>query len=284
MGGIDLHLHSTASDGDVAPADLARRTRAAGLECVALTDHDTLAGVVAARDAGAEVGVTVIAGCEFSVAASWGEMHLLGYYLPVGQPELEGFLEQQRASRVARGEEMVRRLEGLGVPVTDADVRAAAGGGAVGRPHVAKALVGRRLVRDVQDAFDRYLATGRPAYVPKRLPPLAEVVELVRSVGGVTSAAHLRERADPQGLEGLKREGVDAVEVVHPAHDARVRRRIERNARSAGLLLTGGSDWHGESRVDQSRGELGTETIPVEWAEAIRAVHQARAAGTEVAR
>lgn len=284
MGGVDLHLHSTASDGDSAPAEVVRRARAAGLECVALTDHDTLAGVAGAREAGVLVGVTVIAGCEFSVEATWGEMHLLGYYLPLGQPQLEGFLEQQRASRAARGEEMVRRLEVLGVAVTDADVRAAAGSGAVGRPHVAKALVGRRLVRNVQEAFDRYLATGRPAYVPKRLPRLATVVELVRSVGGVTSAAHLRERADPQGLEGLKREGVDAVEVVHPSHDARDRRRIERNARRAGLLLTGGSDWHGESRVDQTRGELGTETIPEEWAEAIRAVHQARAAGREVAR
>ncbi len=279
MGGVDLHLHSTASDGDTAPGDVARRAGASGLERVALTDHDTLAGVAAAREAGAAAGVTVIAGCEFSVAAPWGEMHLLGLYLPVGHADLEGFLEQQRVGRAARGEEIVRRLEVLGVPVTDADVRAAAGAGAVGRPHVAKALVGRRLVRNVQEAFDRYLATGRPAYVPKRLPPLAVVVELVRSVAGVTSAAHLRERADPQGLEQLKRVGVDAVEVVHPAHDAQDRRRIERNARRAGLLLTGGSDWHGESRVDPSRGELGTETIPVEWADAIRAVHEARAAG-----
>ncbi len=283
MGGIDLHLHSTASDGDRAPGDVARRAGAAGLALIALTDHDTLAGVAAARDAGVEVGVTVIAGCEFSVAAAWGEMHLLGYYLPAGQADLEEFLEQQRAGRAARGEEIVRRLEGLGVPVTDADVRAAAGTGAVGRPHVAKALVGRRLVRNVQEAFDRYLGTGRPAYVPKQLPPVATVVELVRSVGGVTSAAHLRERADPQGLEGLKRVGVDAVEVVHPAHNAHDRRRIERNARRAGLLLTGGSDWHGASRVDQNRGELGTDIIPVEWADAIRAVHEARTPSTEVA-
>jgi predicted metal-dependent phosphoesterase TrpH len=272
-----------ASDGDTPPADLARRVRAAGLELVALTDHDTLAGVPAARAGAGPEGVTVIAGCEFSVAAAWGEMHLLGYYLPEGHSDLDGFLERQRAGRAARGEEIVRRLGGLGVPVTHADVRAAAGSGAVGRPHVAKALVERRLVRTVQEAFDRYLGMGRPAYVPKVLPPVATVVELVRSVGGVTSAAHLRERADPQSLEQLKRVGLDAVEVVHPSHDARDRRRIERNARQAGLLPTGGSDWHGDSRMDRDRGGLGLDTVPIEWADAIRAVHEARTASMEVA-
>jgi predicted metal-dependent phosphoesterase TrpH len=283
LGGIDLHLHSTASDGDTPPADLVRLARAAGLEIIALTDHDTLAGVRAARATAGREGVTVIAGCEFSVAAPWGEMHLLGYYLPEGQSDLDGFLERQRAGRAARGEEIVRRLGGLGVPVTQADVRAAAGAGAVGRPHVAKAMVERRLVRTVQEAFDRYLATGRPAYVPKALPPVAAVVELVRSVGGVTSAAHLGERADPRSLEQLKRVGLDAVEVVHPAHNAQDRRRIERNARQMGLLPTGGSDWHGDSRTDRDRGGLGVDTVPMEWAEGIRAVHEARAASTEVA-
>jgi len=284
MGGVDLHLHSSASDGECAPADVARRARAAGLDVIALTDHDTLAGVAAASAEGENVGVAVIAGCEFSVAVDWGEMHLLAYYLPAGHAELDGFLERQRGERASRGQEIVCRLHRLGLEVTDQDVRTAAGAGAVGRPHVARAMVARRLVRDVQDAFDRYLATGRPAYVPKRLPPLAAVVELVRSAGGVTSAAHLGERADPQGLEKLKRAGVDAVEVVHPAHDDRARRRIEHNARREGLLLSGGSDWHGESRVDQRRAELGKVTVPAAWEEALRAVHHVRAAGTEVAR
>jgi predicted metal-dependent phosphoesterase TrpH len=147
---------------------------------------------------------------------------------------------------------------------------------------VAKALVERRLVRTVQEAFDRYLATGRPAYVPKALPPVAMVVDLVRGVGGVTSAAHLGERADPQSLGQLKRIGLDAVEVVHPSHNPRDRRRIERNARQAGLLPTGGSDWHGDLRMDRDRGRLGVETVPVEWAEAIRAAHESRAASMEV--
>jgi len=284
MGGVDLHLHSSASDGECPPADLSRYARAAGLDVVALTDHDTLAGVAAAEQAGEEFGLTVIPGCEFSVAADWGEMHLLAYYLPAGHAELEGFLERQRAERVARGREIVRRLHRLGLDVSDRDVQVAAGAAAVGRPHVARAMVTLELVRDVQDAFDRYLAAGRPAYVPKRLPSIATVVELVRAVGGVTSAAHLKDRADPQSLERLKRTGVDAVEVVHPSHDPATARRMEQHARRAGLLVSGGSDWHGETRVDPHRAGLGSLTIPAAWEEALRAVHEARTAGLEMAR
>jgi 3',5'-nucleoside bisphosphate phosphatase len=281
---IDLHVHSSASDGEHAPEDVVRRACAAGLDVIALADHDTLAGVEAARAAAAGTGPQVVAACEFSVAAPWGEMHLLAYLLPLGHPELEAFLDGQRTRRVARGETIVRRLQALGIALTDADVRAAAGAGAIGRPHVAKALIARRFVTNVHEAFDRYLGMGRPAYVAKDLPQLTSVVELVRGTGGVTSAAHLKERGDPQSLAQLKAAGVDAVEVVHPAHDARTRRRLEEHARRAELLLTGGSDWHGESRVDESRGELGTVTVPDAWLEAIAALHTTRMAHLEVTR
>lgn len=284
MARIDLHVHSSASDGEHPPEEVVRRARAAGLDVIALADHDTLAGVGAARAAGAAVGLEVIAACEFSVAAPWGEMHLLAYFLPLDHAALEAFLNGQRARRVARGETIVRRLQALGVGVTEADVRAAAGEGALGRPHVAKALIARRVVANVHEAFDRYLGMGRPAYVPKDLPQLAEVVALVRGVGGVSSAAHLKERGDPQSLAQLKGAGVDAVEIVHPAHEQRTRRRMEEQARRAGLLLTGGSDWHGESRVDEARGELGSVTVPEAWLEAVAALHTTRTARLEVTR
>lgn len=284
MARIDLHVHSTASDGEHAPEDVVRRSRAAGLDVIALADHDTLAGMAAARATAAGAGLQVIAACEFSVAAPWGEMHLLAYFLPLDDAGLEAFLGEQRARRVARGKTIVQRLQALGVDLTDADVRAAAGEGAVGRPHVARALIARRFVADVHEAFDRYLGVGRPAYVPKDLPSVTTVVEVVRGVGGVSSAAHLKERGDPQSLARLKAAGVDAVEVVHPAHDARARRRLEQNARGTGLLPTGGSDWHGESRVDASRGELGSETVPQAWLEAITALHTTRTARLEVTR
>jgi len=281
--GVDLHLHSAASDGDCAPDDLARAAATAGLGLIALTDHDTVAGVARARAAGAHWAVRIVAGCEFSVAADWGEMHLLAYFLPVADAELEAFLAQQRAHRATRGREMVRRLRAHGLELDDGDVLRAAGGGAVGRPHVAKALVERRLVRDVQEAFDRWLASGRPAYVPKELPTLDQVVSLVRAVGGVTSAAHLGERADAGTLDRLKRAGVDAVEVVHPTHDAALQRRIAERAQAAGLLLSGGSDWHGDARANDRRAVLGSVTVPREWAEALYAVHRARVPDQEAA-
>ncbi len=283
MAGVDLHLHSAASDGDCAPEDLARAARAAGLDLIALTDHDTVSGVPAARRAGEPWPVSIIAGCEFSVAADWGEMHLLAYYLPVADAELEAFLGSQRARRASRGQEIVRRLQGHGLEISDQDVRRAAGSGAVGRPHVAKALVERRLVRDIQEAFDRWLASGRPAYVPKELPALDEVVALVRAAGGVSSAAHLGERAQPDVLDRLKRSGVDAVEVVHPTHDLGLQRRIAERARRVGLLLSGGSDWHGDRRADEKRGALGSLVVPREWVEELHALHLARAAGREAA-
>jgi len=146
---IDLHVHSTASDGELAPEAVVARAAAAGLAAIALTDHDTLGGVPAAIAAGERLGVRVVGGCEFSVAAPWGEMHLLGYFLSPGTKVLEDFLIECRADRSRRGRAMVDRLHRLGIPVSHEDVMAEAEGGAVGRPHVARALVRRGQVANV---------------------------------------------------------------------------------------------------------------------------------------
>jgi predicted metal-dependent phosphoesterase TrpH len=278
----DLHLHSTASDGTHTPADVARRAAAAGLGTIALTDHDTVAGVDQARAEGSGLGLRVIAGCEFSVAAPWGELHLLAYFLPVGRPELAAFLEAQRAQRTDRMREIVRRLSGAGVAVTLEEVGEEAGGGALGRPHAARRLVARGLVADVGEAFDRYLRRGRPAYVPKVLPPLAEVTQLVRGLGGVTSAAHLKERATRAAVRRLQRAGVDAIEVRHPSHDAALEQRIGALAESLGLLRTGGTDWHGDAEVAaEGRAPLGAITIPDEWVDELERLHRTRRAEDE---
>ncbi|HEU4828605.1 MAG TPA: PHP domain-containing protein, partial [Gemmatimonadales bacterium] len=164
---VDLHLHSTASDGQLEPAVVVERAAAVGLSAIALTDHDTMAGVAAAVTAGERLGVRVIGGCEFSVAAPWGEMHVLGYFLPAGSVELETFLAACREDRLRRGRLMAERLQALGVPVTFEDILRAAGGGAVGRPHAARAIIAAGAARDLNDAFDRYLGRGRPAFVEK---------------------------------------------------------------------------------------------------------------------
>jgi hypothetical protein len=276
--GIDLHVHSTASDGECAPAEVVRRAASAGVTTMALTDHDTTDGVPEAVAAGANLGVRVIAGCEFSVKMSWGEMHLLAYFLPVGEPVLERFLEAQRESRDSRMREVVRRLATLGVKVTEADVRREAGTGALGRPHVARALVKVGAARDVQDAFDKLLGMGRPAYVAKDLPALDRVTQLVRAVGGVTSAAHLKDRVSPAVLGRLRAAGVDGIEARHPSHDERTADRAEALALGLGLLPTGGSDWHGDAQAGDTRAGLGEVSIPAAWLAALERVHAHRLA------
>lgn len=247
------------------------RAAAAGLGAIALTDHDTLDGVPEATAAGERLGVRVVAGCEFSVAAPWGEMHLLGYFLPSDSAPLGDLLRTSRADRERRGLEIAARLRGLGVPLEDADVLREAGGGAVGRPHVARALWRRGFVASEQDAFDRYLGWGRPANVPKRLPTLAEVARVVHEAGGVVSAAHLKERGSRALLAQLRGQGLDAVETHHPTHIPEVRARLTEHARVLGLCQTGGSDWHGDVPDLTPGGQLGGQGIPAAWLDRLEA-------------
>jgi predicted metal-dependent phosphoesterase TrpH len=262
---IDLHVHSTASDGSVSPEGVVQRACAAGLHAIALTDHDTLAGVPEAIAAGERYQVRVLAGCEFSVAAAWGEMHVLGYFLPPGSPDLEIFLERCRADRVRRAQEMVQQLQRLGVHLEFESVLQESGGGAVGRPHVARAIVRHGGATDTSDAFDRFIGRGRPAFVEKRLPSFRSVVDVVHAAGGLVSVAHLKERGTRGVIERLKGEGLDAIETRHPSHDADLRARLTDIAIDLGLLRTGGSDWHGDPEPGFSHGTIGSQHVPREW-------------------
>lgn len=264
---MDLHVHSTASDGGLPPEAVVERARTSGLTAIALTDHDTVAGVPAAVAAGDRLGLRVVGGCEFSCAAPWGEMHVLGYFLPSESAELEMFLERRRADRVRRGREMVNRLQGLGVRLEFEDVLRQSRGGAVGRPHVARAIVRQGGASDISDAFDRYIGRGRPAFVEKILPAFRDVAEVVHAVRGMVSVAHLKERGTRSFLERLKRDGLDAVEVRHPSHDADLRSRLTGIALRLGLLRTGGSDWHGDPEPGETHGALGSQEVPLEWLE-----------------
>jgi Predicted metal-dependent phosphoesterases (PHP family) len=271
-GLVDLHVHSTASDGSLAPEAVVGRARSAGLAAMALTDHDTLAGVPAAVAAGERLGVRVVGGCEFSSAAPWGEMHVLGYFLPSHSPELEGFLARCRADRVRRAQEMVARLQRLGVGLDFDAVLSQANGGAVGRPHVARAIVRHGGAIDISDAFDRFIGRGRPAFVDKNLPSFREIADLVHSVRGLVSVAHIKERGTRSFLERLKREGLDAVEIRHPSHDPDLRARLTDIAMRLGLLRSGGSDWHGDPEPGETHGSLGSQDVPIEWLERLEAV------------
>lgn len=260
---------------------MARRAAANGLGAFALTDHDTLGGVAEARAAGAPLGVRVIGGCEFSVSGPGGELHLLAYFLPDEVSVLDGFLQDQREKRVRRAEQIVTRLQRLGVEVTMEQVQAAAAGGAVGRPHLARAMVAAGAARDIQDAFDKFLGYGRPAFMPKVLPTVKEVTTLVRTVGGVTSAAHLKDRGVRPVLKELKAAGVDGVEVLHPSHDGAIERRLRKLAVELDLAPTGGTDWHGDFAVDRPTVTLGSLEIPSQWLERVEQIHAGRV-GAEV--
>ncbi len=279
---IDLHIHSTASDGSLAPEAVVTRAIAAGLGAIALTDHDTVAGVPAAVAAGDRLGLRVVGGCEFSSAAPWGEMHVLGYFLPLESPLLEAFLERCRADRVRRGQEMVSRLRGLGVDLQFDDVLLQSRGGAVGRPHVARAIVRQGGAAHVGEAFDRYLGRGKPAFVEKTLPEFRTITELVHSVGGLVSVAHVKERGTRSFLERLRNEGLDAVETRHPSHDVSLRSRLTDIARRLTLHTTGGSDWHGDPEPGESHGALGSQDVPADWLDrldAARTKHSAPVVG-----
>jgi predicted metal-dependent phosphoesterase TrpH len=264
-GTIDLHLHSTASDGKVSPEGVVSRARAAGLVAIALTDHDTLAGIPEALAAGEQCGIRVVAGCEFSVAAPWGEMHVLGYLLPPDSAELELFLERCRADRRRRAQEMVSQLQRLGMDLSFENVLQESGGAALGRPHVARAIVRHGGASDPNDAFDRFIGRGKPAFVEKTLPTFSAVSQMVHAAGGVVSAAHLKERGTRAVVERLKDDGLDALETRHPSHDPDIRARLTDIALELGLLRTGGSDWHGDPGPGVTHGAMGSQQVPEEW-------------------
>lgn len=264
-------MHSTASDGAVAPAQVVQRAHELGLSAIALTDHDTIAGLPEAMAAGARLGLAVVGGCEFSVGVSWGEMHCLGYFLPPDSAELDAFLVEARADRERRMRAMIHKLTVAGAPITDDDVLREAAGGSVGRPHVARALVQAGHVASVNAAFDKYLGRGRVAYVDKALPPFREVASLVHRIGGIVSAAHLKDRGTRQHLGRLADEGLDAVEVRHPSHDAETRLRLADLAQLLGLGVSGGSDWHGDGPDGHGHAEMGSQDVPPEWLDQLEA-------------
>ncbi len=274
---VDLHLHSTASDGRSTPEAVVHAAAAAGLRTIALTDHDTLGGVKAAQAEGARSRVRVIAGCEFSVRVWWGELHLLGYFLPSESEELDRFLLSQRTNRDDRARAIIEILRNLGAPVAYERVRAIAGGAPIGRPHIARAMVEAGRVRTVGEAFDRFLSDSGPAYAQRPLPELSAIVAMVRQLGGVTSAAHLKDRGTAATIERLAAHGVDALEVLHPSHDPSTESALRQCAARFDLLMTGGSDWHGV-RGRAGHREIGCAEVPHEWVDAIAELHRRRVA------
>ncbi|MFF0437598.1 PHP domain-containing protein [Streptomyces sp. NPDC004327] len=251
---IDLHTHSTASDGTDTPAELVRNAAAAGLDVVALTDHDTSRGYAEAIAALPE-GLTLVTGAELSCRYDGVSLHMLAYLFDPEEPALLAERELVRDDRVPRARAMVGKLQELGVPVTWDQVARIAGDGSVGRPHVAEALVELGVVPDVSGAFTpEWLADGGRAYVEKHeLDPL-DAIRLVKAAGGVTVFAHplavKRGECVPESaIAELAEAGLDGIEVDHMDHDEPTRARLRGLAKELGLLTTGSSDYHGSRKT-----------------------------------
>jgi 3',5'-nucleoside bisphosphate phosphatase len=265
---IDLHSHSSASDGTEPPAEVVRRAAEAGVDVLALTDHDTVAGLDEAA-AALPAGLTLVPGAEISGVYEGVSLHLLAYFFDVADPALTDALTRLRDDRLRRGEAMAERCVALGAPLSWARVRELAGGGAVGRPHVARALVDAGVVPTVADAFtDEWIGDGGRAFVPKQALDPAEAIGLVREAGGVVVFAHPFAAArgpvvDDDAVRALAAVGLAGLEVDHPDHTPEQRARLRALADELDLAVTGASDDHGAMTGHR----LGAETTaPEEYA------------------
>lgn len=260
---FDLHVHSTASDGTLSPAEIIREAEAQEVAGLALTDHDTIAGLPEALAEGRARGVRVVSGIEISVSEEDGarQMHILGLGIDAESGVLASRLERGRRYRLERGLRILEQLRGLGIQLPEQLIYGVAAYGSVGRPHIADALVRIGVCRTVQEAFDRFIGRGKPAFVPRRGVAAAEAIEMIHEARGIAVLAHPPLSVgvgSPGGLERfvarVARLGLDGIEVQHPSLSRKQRKRISRLARVHGLVPTGGSDFHGASKPDVALG------------------------------
>jgi predicted metal-dependent phosphoesterase TrpH len=267
---IDLHTHSTASDGLLAPAALVQLAHAQELDAIALTDHDTIGGIAEARAEGERLGVTLIPGIEVNtdLPDGGGEAHVLGYYIERDQPAFLQTLAALRDARERRGERIVAKLQAAGLDISWERVRELAQG-SVGRPHVAQALIERGYADNIVDAFDRWLGHGRPGYVPRLKLPPEEAVRFIRSAYGVPVLAHPADipRLEDKLLLSLIAAGLLGLECYYGEYDDATVRHLADLAAANRLIATGGSDYHGPNMHPTP---LGGRHVPPEAAERLR--------------
>lgn len=272
---VDLHLHSTASDGTTSPSGVVELAASCGLRSIALTDHDSTAGIAEARETGSRLGVEVVAGVELSTSVERGELHMLGYLIDPESHTLSERLEQFRDSRERRAEKMVDRLQEAGIPITLERVLALGAGGAIGRPHVARALVEAGQATSVADAFDRYLVFGRVGYVPHfRLSP-TDAIELIHAAKGVAVLAHPYSTGSVETVVAeLAAAGLDGLEVFYSLYNDDQQAFLAMLAGHHDLVPTGGSDFHGTG--EREGHEIGSANVPDDTVDRLRRVAAAR--------
>jgi predicted metal-dependent phosphoesterase TrpH len=246
-GGVDLHSHTTASDGTLTPRELVRAAARRGVRVLAVTDHDSTEALADAIDeASQQPPLAIVPGLEINCDVPGAEVHVLGYYVDYEAAWFQDFLREQRAERAARVHRILARLAELGMPIDPAEVFALVNEGSAGRPHVAQAMVQRGYVKSVREAFDRYLHANGPANVPRRRLTPADAVRVIRRAGGVPVFAHPGLADRDALLPELIDAGLMGIEAIYAEHSAAQTAHYTELARTHGLIVTGGSDYHGE--------------------------------------
>jgi len=264
---IDLHSHTTASDGQHSPTELLALAAAAGVTALAVTDHDTVEGLAEAGEAARVHGLELVPGIELSAFVNKREVHILGHFVRPDFPELARYAARLRVEREERMVRMVERLRGMGFPLQMEEVRALAGGAQLGRPHLARVMVERRWCLDVKQAFDRFLGAGKSAWVERFKLEGADAIQLIHQAGGSATLAHPgSSKLERYDILVLARAGLDGLEALHSDHNPSVRQRYMKFAKEFDLVPTGGSDFHGE-QVTPGRRPGDSPTPPENFAQ-----------------
>jgi hypothetical protein len=270
---IDLHVHSTCSDGTFTPEEVVQKAAELGIGAISLTDHDSVDGVPIAQEVGRSAGVEVVPGTELSVVLEGRDLHLLGYFIDPDHRELVDCLRIYQQERRDRAERMVRKLNRMGIRVKLEHVLAKAGSAAVGRPHVADVMVEEEFVFSPDEAFHKYLGYSKPAYEPKYTLTPADGIHVIRAAGGLACLAHPVLYGRDDLVVAMIAEGLDGIEVRHVKHGPAEVARYEEMASQYGLLRTGGSDCHGDGRGESVMGKV---EVPGEYLESLRQAYHER--------
>jgi len=257
----DLHLHTTYSDGTLSPLELLTKAKEVGLNTISITDHDTIGALDEAMEIGTALGIEVIPGVELSTTIDDREFHILGYFFDYHNAELLSYLDYFRSERLKRAEEIVDALNSLKIPLRFETVLKKVQGGSVGRSHIALAMFEGGFVRSYQDAFNKYLGVRCPAYVEKQCTPPEELFAMITRAGGLSFIAHPGKSLNDALLHTFIQSGIDGIEVIHPSHSPGIVQFYRSVINEFFLLESGGSDFHGGERKDDSA--LGKYTIPL---------------------
>lgn len=265
---VDFHTHTSFSDGILTPDELLQKAADRGISAIAITDHDTVDGYIAAKEIVHKYPVELVVGCEFSCYENGKEYHLLGYEFDINNPILQSHVKHYHKFRLIRAKQIYNKLIQLGIEFEFDAIMQKANGAAIARPHIASVLVELGYVEDMREAFNLYLGEGRPAYHPKANFPVASAIEMINNAGGVAILAHPADFVTQKDLYKMIQSGLDGIEVNHPIHNQSQRKYYHSIAGQYWLLETGGSDYHGSRVYDEDN--FGKFTMPYSVLESIR--------------